>query len=102
MTTVTKNENNGYTIKEMLGMTLDKIDKIDEKRVVENKRIYDKLDGYVNELKEHNSNQDVCIKDVESLAKENRKQINRFWGGIGSVIVFISGLCITVWSKLKK
>ena len=73
-----KNDNNGFTIKEMLGRLESKMDDNDEKRITENKRIYDKMDEICN----HNSEQDGKIEKIE------QKQ-SIMWKGITTAISFL-------------
>ena len=93
------NNTNGYTVKEMLGIALDKIDKIDEKRVIENKRIYDKLNGYVEQLKTHNARQDGLIKENKSHITENTHCINKFWKIIGATSSILTAGIVALFFK---
>ena len=75
------NDNNGYTIKEMLGMMMSQTKENDQKRVDENKRIYDKMD----DICIHNSEQDALIlKNTEHIKdlKENKKGKKSWFGSL--------------------
>lgn len=63
------NDSNGFSNKDMLVRILDKIEKNDEKRVVENKRIYDKMDEGFRVLAEHDADQDKVIEQHKSFFK---------------------------------
>ena len=80
-------------------MTLTKIDNIDEKRVVENKRIYDKLEKYVDELKTHNSCQDGLIAKNESCIIENQNDVKKFWKIVGATSSILTAGIVALFFK---
>jgi len=85
---MTKKESNGYTVKEMLGMMMDQTKENDEKRVTENKRIYNKMD----EIVQHNAGQDKKIEKIES------KQ-NIIWKGLTAAVSILTTFVIGIFIK---
>jgi len=97
---MSKNNSNGFTIKDMLVRIMDNQDKSNEKWSAEMKRLYDAQEDTTKEIMAYNYAQDKIVKELSKDVAKIDTRLGIVWKGLtGAVSLLATGFVALFFKK---